>query len=651
MIRSVETSSWRGLLAVCLAAAAVRAAFAVQFANSPLWGVYTLDTLYYRSWALRIAGGDWVGSGVFEQGPLYAYLLAVVYSLAGAAELPVLLFQMACGVATAALVFDITRRLNGTGAALAAGGLAAVYGPLLLHECLTMKTFLEPLLVLLALWLLLRGDRESAAGGMRHAVLAGAALGAAVLVREVHILLLLPAAAFLITRAAGEGRGRRGRLLLALGFGCAAAILPAAARNLALAGEFTPVSSAGGENIYIAFGPEATGSYRAPAFVRPLPHTEHEDFREEARLRTRTLLTRAECSSFWYREGLRFVRDNPGRTLKILARKIVLLFNDFEIPDNDNYRASRGLLPLLRVVPTFGWIFGLGLLGLACAPRLGRRGWLLGGFVGMLVLEVLLTFNLARYRLALTALWLIGAGAGGAWLFEQARAGGHGVRRALIGAGIAAIASAAAFIPLADLERGRRELESQYRTEFERLARQRSALPGLAAAARALPRDAARTFDFGFGLEGSGFIPEAERAFAEVLRIDPANLAARKELARLADRLGRPAEAAAHLRTMVSLAPGDAWVRFALGSVLARLAAESPAAADALTREARVNLEEAARLDPALTGAWYQLGRLSWLADDDATAQRELQHALETDPGNEAVIRLLERISLGPAPL
>lgn len=429
-------------------------------------------------------------------------------------------------------------------------------------------------------------------------------------------------------------------------------IFPPAVRNFALAGELTPVSSAGGENIYIAFGPEATGSYRPPSFVRPLPHTEHEDFREEARLRTRTMLSRGDCSRFWYREGIRAIRDDPRGTIELLARKAVLLFNDFEIPDNDNYRVARGFLPLLRVLPTFGWVFGLGLLGLALAPSFGRRGWLLLGFAAMLLLEVLLTFNLARYRLAFAALWLIGAGAGVAWILGSVRSGGAGIRRALLGIGIAAAVSATAFCWPIDLERGHSdEVEAQYRNEVETLARQRAALPAIVAAAREQPLDVARLFVLGSSFERIGLIPEAERTFLEMVRIDPANVVARGELARLADRLGRPAESAAHLRAMVNLAPGDAWVRFALGSVLARLAAETPANAEALGREARAYLEEAARLDPTIPGVWYQLGRLSWLAGDDAAARDLVIRALERDPGNETVIRLLERISLGPVPI
>jgi hypothetical protein len=65
----------RQLAAILLAAAAVRALYLAAFLASPLYGFFRNDHRYYREWALRIAGGEWVGGGVFEQAPLYAYFL------------------------------------------------------------------------------------------------------------------------------------------------------------------------------------------------------------------------------------------------------------------------------------------------------------------------------------------------------------------------------------------------------------------------------------------------------------------------------------------------------------------------------------------------------------------------------------------------
>lgn len=41
------------------------------------------DAIEYDAWAQRIAAGDWIGSEVFYQAPLYPYCLGVLFALAG----------------------------------------------------------------------------------------------------------------------------------------------------------------------------------------------------------------------------------------------------------------------------------------------------------------------------------------------------------------------------------------------------------------------------------------------------------------------------------------------------------------------------------------------------------------------------------------
>ena len=41
------------------------------------------DARGYDAWARRLAAGDWIGTDVFYQAPLYPYFLGVVYALAG----------------------------------------------------------------------------------------------------------------------------------------------------------------------------------------------------------------------------------------------------------------------------------------------------------------------------------------------------------------------------------------------------------------------------------------------------------------------------------------------------------------------------------------------------------------------------------------
>ena len=84
----------------------VRAAYLKQLQASPLWGDLPVDLGYYRDWALRIAAGDWIGKEVFEQSPLYAYFLAIVFKIFGAGLLMPRLIQILIGSATCRSQWD-----------------------------------------------------------------------------------------------------------------------------------------------------------------------------------------------------------------------------------------------------------------------------------------------------------------------------------------------------------------------------------------------------------------------------------------------------------------------------------------------------------------------------------------------------------------
>lgn len=576
-------SAWTGtarVLLVLLAAAIVRGAFLFAYRASPFFGYYRNDQLYYRAWGLQIAGGDVLGDKVFEQGPLYAYLLGPLFRVFGPRETPLLAFQLLCGLVTVLLVLQCARAIFGERAGLIAGSLAALYGPFVFFECAVMKTFLEPLLVLAALAATLRGWSS---GRARWFAAAGAALGLACLVREVHALLLVPLLpAALLARTESTPNVRR-RTLATIGALAAfvAIIAPAAVRNWIVAREPIAVSAAGGQNMYIAFGPYATGGFTLPPFASSFPFQEHDDFREEAMRRTGRHLSRQESSRFWLGETVRWVRQAPGSALDLIAVKAGILFNDYEVPDSENYGVTRTLIPLLRLLPTFGWFVGIGFVGFILALRRGGHARLGAGFAAVLVLEVLLTFTLGRYRAALAALWLIFAGGGLDWFLSSLPwRGGALVRRA--GAvGLAAFLTVTAFHdpPRLAGERIARERES-FRAEVLEGAAFVVRIPALQAALAGQPGSPGLLADLGLAMEVSGRLPEALQLYEEVLRIAPGAVPVRFKLADMYVRTGQRDRASHHARVLVSQVPDNADARALLARILRKQALHAGDAAD-----------------------------------------------------------------------
>ena len=439
------------LILVAAAALLVRALYFAEYRGSPFFDFIHLDPRYYHDWALQIAAGDWLGKEVFEQSPLYPYLLALYLVVAGPGLTLLRVIQFGAGAVTAALTCALGRRFFGRGAGIVAGIGAALYGPFLFYEGQVMKEFLTPLFSSAMLILLYRGMEQERPRRAFHAG-AGVCIGLAALVRD-NFLLLLPilGACLLAARGRGEGAGTareavgarhegtgggrervrpagarfsRSRWIDAgaLAAGTLAVLLPVAWRNHHVAGEWVLTTSGGGEVFYIGNGPHANGAYVPPPWVRANPRFEHEDFRARAREITGRDLSRSEASRFWWGEGLKAIRDDPWRWVRLEIRKAALFLNDHELPDNYSFDSFRRFSWVLTLAPKFGWVAAFAAPGLiASAPRWRELALLYLAGAGYMA-SVMIFFNFARFRLPFVPILLVFAGHGAVVLWRSAAA-------------------------------------------------------------------------------------------------------------------------------------------------------------------------------------------------------------------------------------
>ncbi len=403
---------------IFLVALTTRALYLQQYMASPLRDHLGVDHAYYLGWAGRIAAGDWLGTAVFEQAPLYAYLLAGALLLVGDWIMLVPMAQLVIGAGACVLVYQCGRRLMDERVAAAAGFMAAIYGPLVFYECAFMKSFLSPTLSLVALYAGLRyGERRQ----WPWLCLVGSAIGLACLVRENHILLLLPFVLWIWigpTESRPEHRQRvahMGILVLCIGLW----LTPTTLRNGYVGGEFVVVTAAGGEAFYLGQGPWANGYYIAPPFVLSRPGVEHEDFRREAERRSGHEMSRKEVSQFWFQQGLQHLLENPYRAAQLILVKALILLNDFEVPDNADYRVTRQFIPLLGFLPTFGWVGALGMLGMAVSCKHWRRFQLPLGIMATHAVSILVLYNFGRFRLGMMPFWILFCAYGVNWLISR----------------------------------------------------------------------------------------------------------------------------------------------------------------------------------------------------------------------------------------
>ena len=414
----------------------------VFIARSPLLTNLSVDLASYDRWARAIAGGDWVGSGIFYQDPLYPYLMAVVYALTGASVLHVLVLQVALAGLTVLLVGRLGTRLWSPAIGVAAAWTLALYRPAIYYAAMPEKACVSAFTLALAvLWLFEAVRRPTLLRGWR----CGVVLGLAALLRGNVLLMAVVALALaLAPRVLLELRRERLHLAGALLAGLATVLIPVLLRNRLVGGDWVLTTAQAGANLYIGNHPgNTTGSYVVPAFVRPTPPFEQEDFARHAEQVEGRDLAPSEVSSFYVREVLRWVAADPAAFLHLQWTKLRALLNAYEIPDNWSLYLVERFSPVLRLpLLGYGLLAPLALVGAAVALARRRRGdqvaYLL--LVGTYALSLVAFYLFSRYRYPMAVLLPPLAVAGVAETASLARA-----RRPLplIGVGLVLVAAGA----------------------------------------------------------------------------------------------------------------------------------------------------------------------------------------------------------------
>lgn len=430
------------LVAALALAAGLRAAHLRALSGAAFVDQLQIDQKYYDEWAQRIAGGEWVGDRLFFVDPLYAYFLALLYSIIGRDLFAVRLIQLALGVGTCALVGELGRRvLRSPAAGALAALLYAAFVPAVFYEAGVEKTALGVFLLTAALVLYF--------GRAPLALFAsGSLLGLAALTRG-NLLLLAPLGAIGVLLLPAEtegasaqttpgrknlsprapharentGRDRKLRAVLFLA-GVVEIVGLVTFRNFLVSGELVLTTVNAGQNFYIGhFAGQEFGTYQTVDVARPDPRYEEDDFRAEAEKRTGRTMRATEVSDFWFSEGLRQMRANPGKELWLTWRKVLLFFHDYEIPDTEDMGVIGHFSPVLRLpVLRMSLLTPLALLG-AVALWSNRRARALVVVVLVYCAGVVAFFVLSRIRVQIVPILAVLAGGGLVWLAQTVARG------------------------------------------------------------------------------------------------------------------------------------------------------------------------------------------------------------------------------------
>jgi len=345
----------------------LRLAYLLEYrARSVYYGQLMLDAQVYENWARRIAGGEWLGGGVFYHAPLYPYLVALFFKVLGGSYLPIYLLQMLLGITVLFLAYRVGSRCASGWIGIAAAALLLFYAPLPFFETKVMTTSLALFLSTLALAALVGAWEKE---GVLPWLAAGGLIGLTALANPASLFLAPCFAAGLFFRK------RRWRELGGLVAGCVLAVAPATLHNLAQGGGFVLISSQGGITFYQGNTPKSRGLYRAADGFTGSPLTQMEEEKTLAEKEVGHPLRASEVSSFWFGKGLQSIAAQPGAALTLMQLKLLRWFSSVEYSTEYSQSIEREELATLWVpILPFGLLavggFAGILLGYRAYPKL-----------------------------------------------------------------------------------------------------------------------------------------------------------------------------------------------------------------------------------------------------------------------------------------
>jgi 4-amino-4-deoxy-L-arabinose transferase-like glycosyltransferase len=547
-----------GLAGIVAFAAVSRLLYLFAYRSDPFSTYLLHDARRYHDWASALATGQVWETGAFYQAPLYPYWVAALYRIAGVEPFIVYGVQIVLGISTILLIFRIARRAYGERAALAATAIASLYGPFVFYET---KLLSATAAVFFAALLVERMQDADAAKGDLGWLIAGGVLGAGALANP-SILLMLALGSTWIALDRSRAASRRVRRIALFGAGVVLLVAPVTLRNYNASGEWVLISANGGLTFAHGNNPNALGVYSTPPGLSGSIEQQREESRRVAEERTGRQMGDGEVSTFWLREGLRYIVDDPVQWLALFRSKLLLAFASDEQPLEYNVRLDTN---------PFRWLFPLPfavILGLAAVRILTRDGQMGPEraeqplFLFLLVgAATLLGFYVSgRYRLpALPALAAV-AGCGAAVLAERVVRGSRsaGAPAATL---VAVAAVSFAYVPLVHgelrdqqaamglIDRG----AALWATE-----RQEEAVAAIERSVELDPLIPGRYLDLAGVLAGVGRTDEAELAILEAIRRDPSSAEAYFELGVLYVNLRRLEDAAQMFATARRLDPSSA---------------------------------------------------------------------------------------------
>jgi tetratricopeptide (TPR) repeat protein len=627
---NTETTRW--FLTIFTVAFTLRLIYLFQVDSLPLFDHLAGDARTYDQWGERIAAGEWLGTEIFYQAPLYPYFLGIVQFFFGKNLWLVRLIQITLGALSCSLMFLIGQQLFSRQAGIISGFILAGYGPALFFEGLIEKSIFDLFLLTLILFLIFCAGRGA---HPTKWLMVGALLGLLALSRE-NALILIPVVPCWIAFSSPPLLSARVRRIGLFFAGLFLVLLPVGLRNLAVGGEFKLTTSQLGPNFYIGNNPAADGTYNSIRRMIGEPQLEGPDATRLAERALRRGLTPGEVSSYWLGKSFDYIKTHPLDWFRLLAKKWILVWNAREIEDSDDfyiYRQWSWLLDVLGRLNHFGILAPLAAVGLVFSFGQWRRLWLLYGMILALAASVAVFYVFGRYRFPLVPLLVVFAGAG---LMQIINLYNAGLSRPLLGA-LAVFCACAIFTnwPIFGFSGPGAGGYNNLSNAYYKQGRVDEATQTALKAIELEPEYGVAHYNIGNLYAGQGKFTPAQRHFEEALRIYPNYADARSNLGQLLAERGDLQAGIEQFRTAIALNPALSRAHLNLGVALAK---------QGRIKEADAPLREAARLMPQSAETRFYLGSVYAAQNRYDLAAQSFNDALQIDSSFAAAHQSLAQL-------
>jgi 4-amino-4-deoxy-L-arabinose transferase-like glycosyltransferase len=350
---------------------------------------------------------EWYGGKRYHQEPLYPYLIAALYQLTADDVRVVFALQLVMGVLSILLIHLITRWWAGDAAALVASILVLLCGPLTYYEMVLLRVTLTTFLGLLTIAAIAWACRPRNTP-WRGWLAAGGAAGLAFLAQSSLFPLVIVGnlVALLHHRDIPITTGQRSGQAALFLAGFTLMLTPVVIRNVIVGAPPLSLSSVGVVTFIATNGPQ-----------------QHADFSFNAGPDLLRILPRTYHDKWAAIRATLALHDGVGSYFTLLGRKLAVAWHHTEKPNNASFIRYRWDAWILYLLPiTFGITGPLGVVGLVLGLGKRHRGIIFALLAGLALIGFASAIGAAphgRYRAPLMA-WL--APAAGLAIVSIARA-------------------------------------------------------------------------------------------------------------------------------------------------------------------------------------------------------------------------------------